>query len=580
MKKGLSYKYFVFTITCFFSAQVMLAQTLFTNNSAVIWTAPMALVAVNGDLHNIDTSITNNGQFLINGNFTNDGLAQGDGVWEVMGNWINNASFLCGISNVNLRGGPQLITGTQQTTFYNLNLSGIGIKTMTSDDTVTHHLNLTDRELATDVNTIFVTNTDPLAVSNTTGFVSSLANGSLSWNTDSFADYFFPVGSSLGILRYRPVNITPNDTDGTLNTFTVRFVNNNATLDGYDINNKDTTLCLVDSFFYHRINRTAGNDTASITIFYMPADDGNWNTIANWRPLPANQWQSTGLCTMQTIPMVGVTTWNWGDFSSDPYALAVVIPSAPLIYGDAAICDNEPAQYYQTWGDTSLIYIWNVIGGTIVGDTNHNAIFVQWDSAGVGLITLQVISPLYNCISPASGLFVVISQSPVANFSYLDSTDLYAFDLIAFTDLSVNAVTWQWNFSDGLMLAQQNPYHVFENMGTYPVSLIVTAANGCSDTIVKIIDIIQGVIPPNVFTPNADGFNDYFYVKASGMDVYNLKIFNRWGLLMFESNSPSARWDGKTQGGNEAPDGTYFYTLIAKSSDQDYSSTGTVTLIR
>ena len=563
---------------CLFSSQVMLAQPLFTNNSAVIWTAPMALVAVNGDLHNIDTSITNNGQLLINGNFTNDGLAQGNGIWEVMGNWINNASFLCGTSNVNLRGGAQLITGTQQTTYYNLNLTGIGIKTMTLNAFVTHHLNLTDRELATDVNTIFVTSTDPLAVSNTTGFVSSLANGSLSRNTAFFADYFFPVGSSLGINRYRPVNITPNKADS--NTYTVRFVNNNPTLDGYNVNLKDTTLCLIDSFFYHRINRTAGIDTASITIFYVPTDDGDWNAIANWRPLPANQWQSMGMGTMQTIPMVGVTRWNWGDFSSDPYALAAVIPSAPQIYGDSSVCDNEPTQYYQTWGDTSLIYVWNVVGGTIIGDTNQNAIYVHWDSTGVGIITVQVISPYGNCISPPSVFVALISQSPIANFSYSPDSNLYAFDLIAFTDLSTNAVSWQWNFNDGLMLAQQNPYHVFENMGIYTVTLIVTAANGCTDTIVKNIDIIQGVISPNVFSPNGDGYNDYFYVKASGMDVYDLKIFNRWGLLMFESNSPSARWDGKTQGGLDAPDGTYFYTLVAKSSDQDYSRNGVVTLIR
>jgi gliding motility-associated-like protein len=287
-----------------------------------------------------------------------------------------------------------------------------------------------------------------------------------------------------------------------------------------------------------------------------------------------------GLGTMQTLPMVGVTRWNWGDFSSDPYALAAAIPSAPQIYGDSSVCDNNPAMYYQTWGDTTLTYVWNVIGGTIIGDTNKNEILVHWDSTGVGTITVQVISPFGNCISPASAFATVISQSPVANFSYLDSTDLFTFDLIAFTDLSTNAASWQWNFSDGLILAQQNPYHVFENTGTYPVSLIVTSANGCTDTIVKNVEIIKGAISPNVFTPNGDGFNDYFYVKASGVEVYNLKIFNRWGLLMFESNSPSARWDGKTQGGIDAPDGTYFYTLVAKSSDQDYSRNGTVTLLR
>ena len=66
---------------------------------------------------------------------------------------------------------------------------------------------------------------------------------------------------------------------------------------------------------------------------------------------------------------------------------------------------------------------------------------------------------------------------------------------------------------------------------------------------------------PNVFTPGSDGFNDFFkpfpyqYVKA-----VDIKIYNRWGNLVFETTDPDILWDGKNQKNNQpCTDGTYFY---------------------
>ena len=69
---------------------------------------------------------------------------------------------------------------------------------------------------------------------------------------------------------------------------------------------------------------------------------------------------------------------------------------------------------------------------------------------------------------------------------------------------------------------------------------------------------------PNVFTPNGDGVNDLFiplpyrYVK----DI-DIKIFDRWGLLMFETTNPAILWDGKNKSTKTmCSDGTYFYICI------------------
>ena len=68
---------------------------------------------------------------------------------------------------------------------------------------------------------------------------------------------------------------------------------------------------------------------------------------------------------------------------------------------------------------------------------------------------------------------------------------------------------------------------------------------------------------PNVFTPNGDGINDFFTPLPDYRFVKNIdiKIFDRWGLQLFETNDPNILWDGKNyyQSKKLCPDGTYFY---------------------
>ena len=67
---------------------------------------------------------------------------------------------------------------------------------------------------------------------------------------------------------------------------------------------------------------------------------------------------------------------------------------------------------------------------------------------------------------------------------------------------------------------------------------------------------------PNVFTPNADGLNDFFLPKTyRGIISSQIKIFNRWGEAVFESDNASLGWNGKVKSGKLCPDGVYYYIL-------------------
>jgi len=123
-----------------------------------------------------------------------------------------------------------------------------------------------------------------------------------------------------------------------------------------------------------------------------------------------------------------------------------------------------------------------------------------------------------------------------------------------------------WSFGDGSISTFTFITHSYTQAGYYPVIVKTTTPAGCllSDTLyVRIYDEVIFEVP-NVFTPNGDNVNDYFFVRTRFIKELNGQIFNRWGNLMFEFQSVNDQWDGKNKEGIEASDGTYYYIFKAK----------------
>ena len=103
---------------------------------------------------------------------------------------------------------------------------------------------------------------------------------------------------------------------------------------------------------------------------------------------------------------------------------------------------------------------------------------------------------------------------------------------------------WFWFAGDGSSYEYlPDVTHIYTDTGYYYVSLIVEGSNGCADTLTKLIHIIGPVQPSNIFSPNGDGINDYFTTISYGIEKINMKIFNRWGGLIFETNNISQGWE-------------------------------------
>ena len=179
-----------------------------------------------------------------------------------------------------------------------------------------------------------------------------------------------------------------------------------------------------------------------------------------------------------------------------------------------------------------------------------------------------------------------IEEAPVADFLFNGESASSINQIVQTTNTSTGANNYIWTLPNGSSTEFQ-PAITFESgEGTYSITLYAYTANGCVDSITKTIRYKEEVIffVPNTFTPDNDEHNNSFgIVIASGIDIYNfsLIIFNRWGEKIWESQDPSAHWNG-TYNGKMVQDGMYTWKLDFKETQRDkrHTYTGHINIIR
>lgn len=312
-----------------------------------------------------------------------------------------------------LRGGLQNIDGPDVITFQTLRLRGANKKTMDNDAIVQDTLDLDFHELDTRTHTLFVTSTSTQAILRTDGFVSSDSlnpgpGGALSRAMKSTGTYLFPVGDSLTTLRYRPIEFTPSTADSAV--YTVRFANYRANFDGFPIENKDDTLCLVNPFYFWRINRTHGQAPAALTAYYDPATDTVYQYLGHYQ----TEWELIGGQTQVGTPLSSVTVPGWNLYQTDAFAFVRVDPTVrfdPIL--DSLVCSNSG--FITITGLTppgGTLYVDGIeIPGTSFppgqfGPGIHVVKYVYGDSLGctnAWVDTFRVYDPEYAFVSIAQG---------------------------------------------------------------------------------------------------------------------------------------------------------------------------------
>ncbi len=181
---------------------------------------------------------------------------------------------------------------------------------------------------------------------------------------------------------------------------------------------------------------------------------------------------------------------------------------------------------------------------------------------------------------------VSIYETPIADFisvPWINETTLLSLAQFQFTNQSVFASTYLWNFGDGNNSNEINPAYTYTSAGDFYVTLFAFNNNGCADTITygPFILLADGdVFIPNTFTPNNDHMNDVFQVFGTGITSIHMWIYDRWGEMLYEENTHSPAWNGIYHN-VDLNVGVYVYQLeITRYDGTIIWKKGDVTLLR
>jgi len=169
------------------------------------------------------------------------------------------------------------------------------------------------------------------------------------------------------------------------------------------------------------------------------------------------------------------------------------------------------------------------------------------------------------CDCDAENYYIYYSQTLTDDLQLIDSIEYIYNDTVYFYHENLEAV-----------------------VGCYGVKAIDSLGNKSemSNVICIDYDVCPAYEIPNVFTPNNDGFNDVLVPYSSAnVDRIDLKIFNRWGKIMYETQDPEINWDGKNQNNNQdCPAAPYFYVgdvyIITVEGLKKQTLQGSVTIVR
>jgi gliding motility-associated-like protein len=198
----------------------------------------------------------------------------------------------------------------------------------------------------------------------------------------------------------------------------------------------------------------------------------------------------------------------------------------------------------------------------------------------------------------------LITVYPVPNPAFIyQPVEFGVYDFTEVTTGGTPPYSFYWDFGDGTSSTQQNPRHEFviDKIGFefgFNVCLTVTDVNGCDSTLCDTVKIgAFTLFVPNAMSPDSDGEEKYFLPKGSGLESYNLQIFDRWGNKLWETDkldadtaSPVEGWDG-TYNGELVPAGVYVWRIDATFANgivwrgqslngENSGNSGTITILR
>ncbi|MCB0700614.1 MAG: PKD domain-containing protein [Chitinophagales bacterium] len=380
----------------------------------------------------------------------------------------------------------------------------------------------------------------------------------------------------------------PSHTYQTGGTFTVKLIVNNPNackiIDSVtlqvvvdtnsikaDFNVTQTDSC--EPFTADITNLSKTGNTPNTASYYWDFGDG---TDYTGKTPPTHTYTTKGTYTIK-LRMTDPNACNSPDTLSKTISFNSSFVKAGF-EGPDKTCVGAPVQFNNK-SENAVSYIFDFGDGKSSTQSDPVHIF---DSAGTYTIKMFAINTGTCNGKDSLERAIEVFPIPTASFTH-DPIIPVTNDPVIFTNRSLNATSYIWDFGDGTGTGKETPDpKYYKKTGTYRVCLQALNSVGCSDTICRPVsaDVYPLADVPNAFSPNGDGENDILYVRGSGIETLDFRIYNRWGQLVFETSDQSKGWDG-TFNNKEQPMEAYAFVLNVTFIDgTTFAKKGNITLLR
>ena len=497
----------------------------------------------------------------------------------------------------------------------------INIQSVTSDTSSCDSITLNiDASAATDY--IWSTSplfTDTLNPNTLTDSVKVFGNGSITYYVTAYNEYCADTGSvTINYHQPSPVSFSVDSVQGCV-PLTVNFINNSGPHDSYlwDFGDGNSTTTVANPSHTYT---TTGNYSASLTIFDDICNTNFTQSIAinvaptvtlNTPPdittcdtalLYANTTNATSILWSSNLLFTDTLNPNLQDSivvslsdTTTYYVMATngicsaidslkvnfigILISTP----NGATCSgNEDTLAVINHTHQPLTYTWTPVGEIISGENSANPI-VNPTNTTTYYVTVQ---NSLGC-SQTDSSTVVVSGFDVNNIDISADTDtLYNGEstyLHAFPNIDFSYIWTPANSLNNNTIA--DPLATPTSTTTYSV-LFTENSSGCSYGKMYTLYAWElncdepDIFLPNAFTPNGDEENDVLYVRGRYVEEMVLKIYNRWGEKVFETDQQHEGWDGTFKGQLVDPAVFVYYLTVKCIDGQEYFKKGNVTVIR
>jgi gliding motility-associated-like protein len=294
--------------------------------------------------------------------------------------------------------------------------------------------------------------------------------------------------------------------------------------------------------------------------------------------------------TEQTVPSITVTPTPGSRFTVTVTNSAKCTATATILTNNATIsiaplqpvCPGSQFTLTSTLGPNSTSggsYSWVPVAG---GPATTDTLTAQTLTAGASRTYTVTYSYGPKNVCRATATTTVQAQNLAANIisppnnpnAIYELGDPIRFEAI----LTPPTATATWTFRNNNNASRQgNAISYTPQVGvesdtliTFPYTLKISSGGCVFEISRNIIIALPDADMPNLFSPNGDGTNDVFRLAVRNKrkaTTDRLEIYNRWGQKIFESTAPNAAWDGKVNGGDEAPIDVYVYRIFWRRGD-------------